>query len=126
MAQTRPTAPRHHHHLSETSKSPEDAAKNQSTATTTRSFGCTFCRRGFSSAQALGGHMNVHRKDKAKLKPPPHFPSLLLSGAAAAAESPSPYLLEHRRLLLSGHGPRRLGEGEAEVDLELRLGRSGS
>ncbi|XP_025013336.1 transcriptional regulator TAC1 [Ricinus communis] len=33
-----------------------------------RSYECTFCRRGFSNAQALGGHMNIHRKDKAKLK----------------------------------------------------------
>ncbi|KAI3474121.1 hypothetical protein Pfo_028909 [Paulownia fortunei] len=33
-----------------------------------RSFRCTFCKRGFSNAQALGGHMNIHRKDRAKLK----------------------------------------------------------
>ncbi|XP_020236838.1 transcriptional regulator TAC1 [Cajanus cajan] len=35
---------------------------------TSRSYECNFCRRGFSNAQALGGHMNIHRKDKAKLK----------------------------------------------------------
>ncbi|KAF7144279.1 hypothetical protein RHSIM_Rhsim05G0195800 [Rhododendron simsii] len=33
-----------------------------------RSYTCTFCKRGFSNAQALGGHMNIHRKDRAKLK----------------------------------------------------------
>lgn len=33
-----------------------------------RSYECTFCKRGFSNAQALGGHMNIHRRDKAKLK----------------------------------------------------------
>lgn len=33
-----------------------------------RSYSCTFCRREFSSAQALGGHMNVHRRDRARLK----------------------------------------------------------
>lgn len=33
-----------------------------------RLYECTFCKKGFSSAQALGGHMNIHRKDKAKLK----------------------------------------------------------
>ncbi|XP_072967989.1 uncharacterized protein [Typha angustifolia] len=32
-------------------------------------YNCTFCKRGFSSAQALGGHMNIHRKDRAKTKP---------------------------------------------------------
>ncbi|CAM8950039.1 unnamed protein product [Rhodiola kirilowii] len=33
-----------------------------------RSYTCSFCRREFKSAQALGGHMNVHRRDRAKLK----------------------------------------------------------
>ncbi|WOG89142.1 hypothetical protein DCAR_0208378 [Daucus carota subsp. sativus] len=33
-----------------------------------RTYECNFCKRGFSNAQALGGHMNIHRKDKAKLK----------------------------------------------------------
>ncbi|KAE9615035.1 hypothetical protein Lal_00048188 [Lupinus albus] len=33
-----------------------------------RSYSCTFCKREFRSAQALGGHMNVHRRDRAKLK----------------------------------------------------------
>ncbi|KAE8722541.1 Detected protein of unknown function [Hibiscus syriacus] len=32
-----------------------------------RSYTCTFCRREFRSAQALGGHMNVHRRDRALL-----------------------------------------------------------
>ncbi|XP_068310315.1 zinc finger protein 11-like [Pyrus communis] len=31
-------------------------------------YECNFCKRGFTNAQALGGHMNIHRKDKAKLK----------------------------------------------------------
>ncbi|XP_068667621.1 zinc finger protein 5-like [Aristolochia californica] len=35
-----------------------------------RSYECIFCKRGFSNAQALGGHMNIHRKDRAKLKQP--------------------------------------------------------
>ncbi|KAI3721222.1 hypothetical protein L2E82_32228 [Cichorium intybus] len=33
-----------------------------------RSYSCSFCKREFRSAQALGGHMNVHRKERAKLK----------------------------------------------------------
>ncbi|XP_059445034.1 transcriptional regulator TAC1 [Corylus avellana] len=32
------------------------------------SYECTFCKRGFDNAQALGGHMNIHRKDRAKTK----------------------------------------------------------
>jgi len=33
-----------------------------------RSYTCSFCKREFRSAQALGGHMNVHRRDRARLK----------------------------------------------------------
>ncbi|KAK9931054.1 hypothetical protein M0R45_018350 [Rubus argutus] len=40
-----------------------------------RSYTCSFCKREFKSAQALGGHMNVHRKDRARLRssPPTDF-----------------------------------------------------
>ncbi|KAF5186361.1 Transcriptional regulator tac1 [Thalictrum thalictroides] len=41
---------------------------DQQGPTHVRSYECTFCKRGFSNAQALGGHMNIHRKDRAKLK----------------------------------------------------------
>ncbi|CAH1447308.1 unnamed protein product [Lactuca virosa] len=30
-----------------------------------RLYECIFCKRGFTTAQALGGHMNIHRKDRA-------------------------------------------------------------
>ncbi|KAL9997929.1 putative transcription factor C2H2 family [Helianthus debilis subsp. tardiflorus] len=33
-----------------------------------KSYTCSFCKREFRSAQALGGHMNVHRREKAKLR----------------------------------------------------------
>ncbi|CAL1383204.1 unnamed protein product [Linum trigynum] len=60
---------------------------------------CSFCRRDFSSAQALGGHMNVHRRDRATLllsssnhklpsPPPPPPPS---------SSSPSLTLTNHHR-----------------------------
>ncbi|KAL1536088.1 transcriptional regulator TAC1-like [Salvia divinorum] len=48
-------------HSSETSTAESD--KNNS-----RSYGCSYCKRGFTNAQALGGHMNIHRKDKEKAK----------------------------------------------------------
>ncbi|KAI5680118.1 hypothetical protein M9H77_01345 [Catharanthus roseus] len=35
-----------------------------------RSYECVFCRRGFNTAQALGGHMNIHRKDRARINKP--------------------------------------------------------
>lgn len=31
-----------------------------------RSYECVFCKRGFNTAQALGGHMNIHRKDRVR------------------------------------------------------------
>ncbi|KAI3773025.1 hypothetical protein L6452_04222 [Arctium lappa] len=31
-----------------------------------RSYECMYCKHGFTTAQALGGHMNIHRKDRAK------------------------------------------------------------
>ncbi|GAB2213820.1 hypothetical protein Droror1_Dr00018137 [Drosera rotundifolia] len=33
-----------------------------------RSYNCSFCGREFRSAQALGGHMNIHRRDRARLR----------------------------------------------------------
>ncbi|KAK9665736.1 hypothetical protein RND81_14G132500 [Saponaria officinalis] len=33
-----------------------------------RTYECNYCKRGFTNAQALGGHMNIHRKEKAKFK----------------------------------------------------------
>ncbi|PKA45860.1 Transcriptional regulator SUPERMAN [Apostasia shenzhenica] len=36
-----------------------------------RCYSCSFCKREFRSAQALGGHMNVHRRDRARLRQSP-------------------------------------------------------
>ncbi|KAJ6336112.1 hypothetical protein OIU76_006785 [Salix suchowensis] len=57
----------------EDSKSSSDEEENtdrpdQDTGTG-RSYECVFCKRGFTTAQALGGHMNIHRKDRAKSRP---------------------------------------------------------
>ncbi|RWW26394.1 hypothetical protein BHE74_00009737 [Ensete ventricosum] len=143
-------------------------------ATGARSFDCSFCKRGFSNAQALGGHMNMHRKDKAKLKHPSRcgnpFPSEnavpsylpIVAGYMSPASHESACISAWRwslpgaeddsyrygRLVdsarrstlpsrASGHGSRsppggevlemqhvRHGLVEAELDLELRLGRS--
>ena len=32
------------------------------------SYTCGYCKRDFRSAQALGGHMNVHRRERARLR----------------------------------------------------------
>ncbi|XP_043692161.1 zinc finger protein 10 [Telopea speciosissima] len=63
-----------------------------------RSYSCSFCRREFRSAQALGGHMNVHRRDRARLKQSPTEilnhdqisipPCTSLGGAASGSQYP--------------------------------------
>ncbi|TVU07130.1 hypothetical protein EJB05_47172, partial [Eragrostis curvula] len=55
----------------------------------TSAYTCGYCRREFRSAQALGGHMNVHRRDRARLRQ-------CCSAYAAAAAS------------LQGHTPSQL------------------
>ncbi|KAG1362056.1 zinc finger protein KNUCKLES-like [Cocos nucifera] len=46
----------------------EDTSSAMGTTWPPRSYTCSFCRREFRSAQALGGHMNVHRRDRARLR----------------------------------------------------------
>ncbi|CAL9052964.1 transcriptional regulator SUPERMAN-like [Musa acuminata AAA Group] len=46
----------------------EDTSGLVGTTWPPRSYACTFCRRVFRSAQALGGHMNVHRRERARLR----------------------------------------------------------
>ncbi|XP_076890647.1 uncharacterized protein LOC143541803 [Bidens hawaiensis] len=60
-----------HGNNSETSSDQEtdrSLSPNSSKEGLGRSYECNFCKRGFTNAQALGGHMNIHRKDKAKAK----------------------------------------------------------
>ena len=47
-----------------------EASVIDNAAGTGRSYECNFCKRGFTNAQALGGHMNIHRKEKAKASKP--------------------------------------------------------
>ncbi|CAK9173392.1 unnamed protein product [Ilex paraguariensis] len=49
----------------------EDTGNIDGTTWPPRFYNCTFCRREFKSAQALGGHMNVHRRDRARLHQTP-------------------------------------------------------
>ncbi|XP_038905404.1 zinc finger protein 11-like [Benincasa hispida] len=50
----------------------EDAGRLGACVWPPTSYSCSFCRREFRSAQALGGHMNVHRRDRARLKQSPN------------------------------------------------------
>lgn len=69
----------HHHHHSDPLSGPESSGRNiiwshdeddvaRNLLQARSNYSCSFCKRGFSNAQALGGHMNIHRRDRAKLK----------------------------------------------------------
>ncbi|KAG5246310.1 hypothetical protein OIU77_020040 [Salix suchowensis] len=59
----------HHDEDSKSSSYEEIADRSDHDTGTGRSYECIFCKRGFTTAQALGGHMNIHRKDRAKTRP---------------------------------------------------------
>lgn len=78
--------------------------------TTKGGYRCSFCKRGFSNAQALGGHMNVHRRDRAyKINhhqlPDDHKDKLIVRRQGPSSEKTKIAVLR-----------------SAELDLELRLG----
>ncbi|KAH7291831.1 hypothetical protein KP509_29G037400 [Ceratopteris richardii] len=64
----------------------EDASSLAAGIWPPRAYPCSFCRREFRSAQALGGHMNVHRRDRARLRhssPPSPLPPRFCGGLSA-------------------------------------------
>ncbi|XP_027108702.2 uncharacterized protein [Coffea arabica] len=118
--------------------------EHQATSPTLQSrlYECNFCKKGFSNAQALGGHMNIHRKDKAKLKqasmenqrlidaqgmpnnpltPSSTSPGNNIASSVAVAEYSGPIIQANsgswQEEFISGQG-----SFGAELDLELRLG----
>ncbi|KAJ7977276.1 transcriptional regulator TAC1-like [Quillaja saponaria] len=64
---------------SSSSSEETDRSEQNDELGTGRFYECVFCKRGFTTAQALGGHMNIHRRDRAKTKP-----SLVASSSSKA------------------------------------------
>ncbi|CAN6227162.1 unnamed protein product [Urochloa humidicola] len=58
-----------------------------------RSYPCSFCKREFRSAQALGGHMNVHRRDRARLRHGASSPPLPLPPPPPPASAPAAVII---------------------------------
>uniref|UniRef100_A0A0D9WXZ8 C2H2-type domain-containing protein n=1 Tax=Leersia perrieri TaxID=77586 RepID=A0A0D9WXZ8_9ORYZ len=79
-------------------------------------YECTFCKRGFTNAQALGGHMNIHRKDRGGSGGKSQGSGQQLEGGSGGGQ-------QHGRDV---HLGLTLGRDEEDgrdgVDLELRLG----
>ncbi|KAJ4969569.1 hypothetical protein NE237_016270 [Protea cynaroides] len=89
-----------HHQDSKTSSEESDQQEQANDDTnTSRSYGCVFCKRGFTTAQALGGHMNIHRRDRAKTKQTEAPSASTLPYSSTISSHPPPYspTLEARR-----------------------------
>jgi hypothetical protein len=67
----------------------EDTGNIMGTTWPPRSYTCTFCRREFGSAQAVGGHMIVHRRDRARLhhRQPPNSSSSAVQASASSSSA---------------------------------------
>ncbi|GFQ04805.1 transcriptional regulator tac1 [Phtheirospermum japonicum] len=100
-----------------------------------RSYKCTFCKRQFFNAQALGGHMNIHRKDRAKLIEFSRENLISLGMAKSTMDrgdkkggnigvhvAPKESLICHRFEEAPSPGDSKTGSIDDGVDLELRLG----
>lgn len=104
------------------------------TATQVKSYTCGFCKKGFSNAQALGGHMNIHRRDRAKLRQQSYEDNNdnnnMLSSITNNHKNPNPNNYSDDDELPIFHVVDRIeGKNNSKkkkkelLDLELRLGR---
>ncbi|XP_020593831.1 transcriptional regulator TAC1-like [Phalaenopsis equestris] len=95
-----------------------------------RSYECNLCRRGFLNAQALGGHMNIHRRDRANKaafsnNPQYYFGTNYYSAGSSRGVNID---MKNKRREYHGGGEEREKmkqmvdmEESGELDLELRL-----
>lgn len=85
----------------------EDTGNVMGTTWPPRSYTCTFCRREFRSAQALGGHMNVHRRDRARLHQVVQPNSIINPATASSSSSTtttSSFLIPTQEFVANGRG----------------------
>ncbi|KAL6611185.1 hypothetical protein ACP70R_039113 [Stipagrostis hirtigluma subsp. patula] len=94
--------------------SPEASGEGSRRAPAAAYYECTFCKRGFTNAQALGGHMNIHRKDRGGGGKSGNAPPAAPDDAGGSRGYGGDV---HLGLSLG-----RNEDGRSGVDLELRLG----
>ncbi|CAM6042186.1 unnamed protein product [Sphagnum compactum] len=93
----------------------EDVSGSSETQWPPSSYSCSFCHREFRTAQALGGHMNVHRRERAaahrsnaahQLRDPSFFSSTsLTSSLHQAVVTPHSYRSSTSCLIQELSGP---------------------
>ncbi|CAB4291553.1 unnamed protein product [Prunus armeniaca] len=92
----------HHDHQVSKSSSTDEEADQRSDANdgvgTGRSYECVFCKRGFTTAQALGGHMNIHRRERAPKTRPSSAPNLSSSISKSVDDHNHPGLRSYREI----------------------------
>ncbi|GMJ06041.1 ZINC FINGER PROTEIN 1, EMBRYO DEFECTIVE 3022 [Hibiscus trionum] len=68
------------------------------------SYTCIFCRKEFRSAQALGGHMNVHRRDRDRLRRMQPATAALMNNPTSSITSTTTSTLLFPTRQFSGNG----------------------
>lgn len=114
-------------------------ASSSVSTVTRRMYECTFCKRGFTNAQALGGHMNIHRRDRLNKAKVQNDADLALSQAhrcfhvasdrggyeqvdSVVMRTTTSNYIQHLRIgSMATRREHVVVEGD-EIDLELRLG----
>ncbi|KAL1547135.1 transcriptional regulator SUPERMAN-like [Salvia divinorum] len=82
-----------------------------------RNYSCSFCNKEYKSAQALGGHMNVHRRDRARMRLSPNpnpnpnpNPSLSSSSSPPSTAKFLPCNVAHLAVISSPSPPPLRGD----------------